>query len=275
MKRKIALITGASSGIGLMTAMQLIEEGYIVYGCARRVERMESLKNAGGRILALDVTNEDSMKQCVDTIIKTEGRIDVLVNAAGFGLGGSIEEIPMEEVRRQYEVNVFGLGRMIQLVLPYMRKQNRGKIVNVGSMGGRFASPFCGWYHSTKYAVEAISDSLRMELNGKNIDVIIIEPGLIKTNWGVIAADSIRKYSGEGDYKKAADSVIGYYENRYEGDRYPLSEPSFIANVIVKSIKAKNPKTRYLTGYNAKLFIFLKTVFPDKLFQKIACTFMK
>lgn len=267
MEKKVVLITGASSGMGEQTAFELLKLGYVVYGGARRIERMSKLKENGGHIFKLDVTDEESMQNCVKQIIEEQGRIDVLINNAGYGSCGSIEDINMDEVRHQYEVNVFGLGRMTQLVLPYMRKQGNGRIVNIASMGGRFTSPFCGWYHSTKYAVEAISDALRMELHSFNIDVVVVEPGLIQTDWGVIAARNIHKYSGQGDYKDNANKAAKYYEARYGNGKSSLTDPAVIAKKIVEAATVNNPKTRYLVGKNAKLYIFLKAILPDKLFQ--------
>ena len=269
MKQKIAVITGASSGIGRDTAYELIQRGFKVYGGARRLECMEEIKKAGAYILPLDVTKEESMVSFINQIIDKEGRIDVLINNAGYGSCGTIEDITMEEVKHQYEVNVFGLGRMIQLVLPTMRKQGSGKIVNVSSMGGRFTSPFGGWYHSTKYAVESISDALRMETLPFGIDTIIIEPGMIQTNWGVIAGQSIRTYSKGGAYEKSGDAAAKYYEKRYGEGKHGLSDSKLIARTIGKAVTTKHPKTRYLVGKYAKSFICLKAILPDKLFQKI------
>lgn len=274
MDKKVVLITGASSGMGYETAIKLLDLGCIVYGGARRIEKMKDFENCGGHSLLLDVTNEESMTKCVNQIIKLEGRIDVLVNNAGYGSCGSIEEIPMDEVRRQFEVNVFGLGRMTQLVLPYMRAQHSGRIVNIASMGGRFTSPFCGWYHSTKYAVESISDALSMEVKSFGIDVVVIEPGMIQTNWGVIAAQNIRKTSHTSDYQKSADIVAKYYEDRYVNKKHGLTDPKNIAKTICKAILTKRPKLRYLVGKNAKLFILLKSILTDRIYQASTKSFM-
>ena len=269
LNKKVALITGASSGMGFETALNLLSMGYVVYGGARRVEQMKEIVEHGGYAMALDVTSEESMTACVRQIIEKEKHIDILVNNAGYGSCGSIEEVPLEEVKRQYDVNVFGLGRMTQLVLPYMRKQRSGRIVNVASMGGRFTTPYCGWYHSTKYAVEAISDALRMEVNPFGIDVIVIEPGLIQTNWGIIAGKNIRKVSGDGDYSVNADKAAQYYEARYGNQKAGLTDPKIIAGIICKAIVAKRPKTRYLVGKNAKSFVFLKNILSDRAFQSV------
>lgn len=270
MTKKVILITGASSGIGLETALLLLNEGFKVYACARRLNQMETIRQHGGEIVSLDVTSEESMKQCVNYILEKEGNIDILINNAGYGSCGSIEDIPMEEIKHQYEVNVFGLGRMIQLVLPSMRKQKCGKIINISSMGGRFTSPYAGWYHSTKYAVESISDALRMELKPWNIDVILIEPGMIQTNWGVIAAKNIRLYSGNSDYKEQAENAAKFYEKRYGNENSGLSDPKVIALTIKKAVLSSHPKTRYLVGKYSSMFIFMKTILSDKLFQNVS-----
>lgn len=275
MSKKVALITGASSGIGYETAIGLLKLGFTVYGGARRVEQMKSIEEHGGHAVALDVTNEGSMEACVKLVVEKEGRIDVLVNNAGYGSCGSIEEIQIEEVKRQYEVNVFGLGRMTQLVLPQMRKQRSGRIVNIASMGGRFTSPYCGWYHSTKYAVESISDALCMEVKPFGIDVIVIEPGMIQTNWGNIAAQNIRKYSGSGEYQSRADKAAEYYEVRYGNPASGLTAPQKIAEIICRAITARRPKTRYLVGKNAKFFVFLKNVLSDRAYQALTIATMK
>ena len=188
---RVALVTGASSGIGEATARQLIAAGWRVYAGARRVDRMQPLAAAGARLLALDVTDDASMQQAIDTIRRDEGRLDALVNNAGYGSYGALEEVPLDEGRRQFEVNVFGLARLTQLALPMMRAQRSGRIVNITSIGGKIGEPFGSWYHATKFAVEGLSDSLRMELYPFGIDVVIIEPGAIKTEWNGIARDGL------------------------------------------------------------------------------------
>jgi len=202
--KKIILLTGASSGIGYQTAKSLAKEGHVVYGAARRIEKMETLKQFGVKPIYLDVTDEESIKSAIDTIIGNEGRIDVLINNAGYGSYGAVEDVEINEARRQFEVNLFGLARLVQLVLPHMRKQKAGRIINVSSMGGRMTSYFGGWYHATKYALEAFSDALRMEVTDFGIDVSLIEPGLIKTDWGIIAANKLADSSKGGAYEKEA-----------------------------------------------------------------------
>lgn len=265
--KKVALITGASSGIGFDTAVELQKKGFIIYGAARRVDRLEKLKEKGINIIELDVTNEESMKNCVNTILEKEGSIDVLVNNAGYGSFGAVEDVSMEEARRQIEVNVLGLARMTQLVLPSMRKHKFGKIVNISSMAGKIHTPFGAWYHATKFAVEGFSDCLRMEVQGFGIDVILVEPGGIKTDWGTIAADHLENSAKGGAYEKDASKAAKNMKTRYTGDS--LTKPIVIANTIVKAVTARKPKTRYLVGYAAKPGVFLRRILSDRMFDKI------
>ncbi|MGL4760967.1 MAG: oxidoreductase [Sarcina sp.] len=265
--KKVALITGASSGIGFDTAIELQKKDYIIYGAARRLDRLETLKQNGINIVELDVTNEESMVKCVETILAKEGRIDVLVNNAGYGSFGAIEDVSMEEARRQVEVNVFGLARMTQLVLPNMRANKYGKIVNISSMAGKMHTPFGGWYHATKFAVEGFSDCLRMEVAEFGIDVILVEPGGIKTDWGTIAADNLEKSSKDGAYAKDANKAAKVMRKRYTGNS--LTMPIVIANTIVKAVTARRPKTRYLVGYAAKPGVFMRRILSDRMFDKI------
>lgn len=264
--KKVALVTGASSGIGLDVAKRLIDCGFMVYGAARRTEKMTPIEEKGGKIVFLDLLDDSSIESCVSEIIKNEGRIDLLVNNAGYGLGGSIEDVPVEEVKKQFQVNFFGMVKLIQLVLPIMRKNGSGKIINVSSIAGKFSSPFSGMYHASKYSVEAFSDALRMELKPFGIKVILVEPGLIKTDWGIIHGNNIRKYSGSGAYGEKALKVAAYYEKEYSSDK-KLTPPEVIAKVIVKASVTKNPKRRYAAGKNALLFLFLKAILPSCIYD--------
>lgn len=245
-EKKVVLITGASSGIGYDAAQMLAQQGHRVYAAARRLERMKPLKDFGVQVVPLDVTDETSIKQCVETVIQAEGRIDVLVNNAGYGFFGAIENVPMEEARRQLEVNVFGLAQLTQLVLPLMRKQGSGRVVNTSSIAGKMVIYMGGWYNVTKYAVEAFSDALRMEIKPFGIDVVMIEPGAIKTNWGPIAAQHLRESSAGTAYEEAgtrwANSMEWYYKSR------GLSSPKVVAKAISRAVNSRHPRARYCCG---------------------------
>lgn len=245
-EKKVVLITGASSGIGYDAAKMLAQQGHRVYAAARRLELMEPLKDFGVQVVQLDVTDATSIKQCVETVIQAEDRIDVLVNNAGYGFFGAIETVPLEEARRQVEVNVFGLAQLTQLVLPYMRQQGHGRIVNTSSIAGKMVFYMGGWYNVTKYAVEAFSDALRMETKPFGIDVVMIEPGAIKTNWGPIAAQHLMESSKGTAYEETgtrwANSIDWFYKSR------GLSSPSVIAKAISRAVNSRHPKARYCCG---------------------------
>ena len=243
---KVILITGASSGIGYDAAQALARQGHKVYAAARRLELMEPLKADGVQVLRMDVTDEASMQQGVEAVIQAEGRIDVLVNNAGYGFFGAIETVPMEEARKQLEVNVFGLARLTQLVLPYMRKQGSGRIVNTSSIAGKMAFYMGGWYNVTKYSVEAFSDALRMEVKPFGIDVVMIEPGAIKTDWGPIAAKHLKESSAGTVYETAGTQWANNMDWFYKTNA--LSNPSIIAKAICRAVNSRRPKARYCRG---------------------------
>ena len=265
--KKVILLTGASSGIGYQTAESLAKEGHVVYGAARRTEKMGTLKQFGVKPIYLDVTDEENIKSAIDTIIRNEGRIDVLINNAGYGSFGAVEDVEINEARRQFEVNLFGLARLVQLVLPHMRKQKEGRIINVSSMGGRLTTYFGAWYHATKYALEAFSDALRMEVSDFGIDVSLIEPGGIKTDWGIIASDKLEKSAKGGAYEKEAMKTAKGMKKQYSGNL--LSNPTVITKAISKAVNSNRPKARYLIGFMAKPLVFLHTILPTKVFDKI------
>lgn len=265
MKKQVALVTGASSGIGEEVAKLLSQKGYKVYAAARRIERMQHLQSLGIQIVSMDVTDDNNMNSAVQDMINKEGRIDVLVNNAGYGSFGSLEDVPLAEAKKQFEVNVFGLARLIQMVLPSMRKHRFGKIVNISSIGGKMYEPMGSWYHATKYAVEGLSDCLRLDVQEFGIDVIIIEPGLIKTEWGAISSENLLKTSGQSAYrdlaKRSAD-LLKFTDSK-------ASSPKEVAETIYQAVKAEKPKTRYSVGKNAKLILFMRWLLSDRLFDKM------
>ncbi len=262
-----ALVTGASSGIGAETAKGLLKAGYTVYAGARRVDAMCSLEAAGARALSLDMTDDASMTAAVDTILRETGRIDVLVNNAGYGSYGALEDVPLDEGRRQFEVNIFGLARLTQLVLPTMRAQRTGRIVNVSSISGKIGEPFGCWYHASKHALEGLSDSLRMELSPFGIDVVIIEPGSTRTEWGGIARDSLTRHSGGGPYRDGARAHVQMMSSISAGSL--PKPPSDVAATIVKAVRSRRPQTRYPTGGGARLALFLRRTLSDRGFDAI------
>jgi NAD(P)-dependent dehydrogenase (short-subunit alcohol dehydrogenase family) len=266
---KVALVTGASSGIGADTALRLKEAGYTVYGAARRTERMSSLRDAGVNVLRLDVTDDDSIRTAVETIMGESGRIDVLVNNAGYGSYGSIEDVPMDEARAQIEVNVFGLARLTQLVLPHMRAQGGGTIINISSMGGEFTTLLGGWYHASKYAVEALSDALRMETRQHGIRVIVVQPGSIRTEWGAIAGKKLKETSRTGAYSTLADGAAKALAASSEPNARNTSDPAVIGKTIVKIANARRPRTRYRVGFGARPLVFLRRLLSDRAFDSL------
>ncbi|WCM25181.1 oxidoreductase [Sphingomonas sp. QA11] len=264
---KIALVTGASAGIGEATARRLLADGYRVFAAARRLDRMASLADAGAELIDLDLTVDASIVAAMETIRAKAGRIDILVNNAGYGSYGALEDVPMEEARRQVEVNLFGLARLCQLATPMMRAQKDGTIVNVTSIGGKFGEPFGAWYHATKFAVEGLSDCLRMELRPFGIRVVVIEPGAIRTEWGGIAHQSLLERSGDSAYAPYAQrhaAMLG------SADSFTFaSPPEVVANIIAKAAAARRPRIRYAIGGGAKTFLLLVTLLPDRMLDAL------
>ena len=259
---KVILLTGASSGIGYDTAVALAQQGHKVYAAARRVERMEPLRGYGIVPLKMDVTDEASMQEGVKTLLDAEGRIDVLINNAGYGYFGAVENVPMDDARNQLDVNVFGLARLCQLVLPTMRAQHSGRIINTASVAGRAVFYYGGWYHVSKYAVESLSDALRMELKPFGIDVVIIEPGAIKTNWGIIAADHLTETSKGTAYEETGTMMANNLRNMYLSNM--ISDPAVVRKAIVRAVNARRPCTRYRIGRMANAIVFFHWLLPTR-----------
>ena len=271
---KAVLITGCSTGIGRATAEQLARSGWTAYATARRLDAIQDLATKGCRILALDVCDEGSMRAAVDAVERAEGAVGVLVNNAGYGQEGAFEATPMAEIRRQFETNVFGLIRLTQMVLPGMRRQGWGKIVNLSSMGGKLTFPGGAFYHATKHAVEALSDALRFEVGGFGIDVIVVEPGPIRTQFGDTAIGSIQGQAADDPaYAAFNTQVAAKIREAYEGPMGRLaSGPEAVAQVIEKALAKSRPATRYPVTAAARIMMGLRRWLPDRAFDAVLRT---
>lgn len=266
--KKTALVTGASSGIGKATALQLLKDGYTVYVAARRTELMEELQQQGAIPVKMDITRDEDIVALVEKIRTEQGGVDVLINNAGYAIYGAVEDTGIEDARRQFEVNIFGLARLTQLILPYMREQHAGRIVNISSIGGKIYTPLGAWYHATKHALEGWSDALRLEVKPFGIDVIIIEPGGIKTEFGDVMSGPLLERSGNSAYADLARKVAETTEKMYASNSR-LSDPSLIAGIISRALKSSRPKTRYAAGYMSGTVLFMRRWLSDRMFDKL------
>ncbi|MFK0005935.1 oxidoreductase [Paenarthrobacter sp. NPDC090520] len=267
MSEPTAFVTGASTGIGYAAALALRTAGFTVYAGARRVEKMEPLKVQGIHVLSLDVTDDASMVSAVRHVENAQGQVDVLVNNAGYGSYGSLEEVPLSEGRRQFEVNVVGLARMSQLVIPGMRRKGAGRIINISSIGGKMYEPLGAWYHGTKFAVEGMSDSLRLELKPHGIDVVIIEPSGTDTEWGTIAGEGLMLASGSGPYKDQAHVMAAALAST--SGQVLSTPPDDVARAVARAATAKRPRTRYPVGRGAWSVLALRRILPDRVFDTV------
>lgn len=266
-KKKTALVTGASSGMGKAIARRLIQDGYQVYVAARSIEKMADLVRLGAQPLRMDISRDEDIVSGVNTILDQTGGVDVLVNNAGFGLYGPVEEIGMDEARYPFEVNLFGAARLTQLLLPAMRARRAGHIVNISSMGGKMYSVLGAWYHATKHALEGWSDCLRLEVAEFGINVVIIEPGVIETGFGDAASNSIVKRSASGPYGHLVKKVASSIKKTY--GQGTGSDPQVIADVVSRAVNSDNPRTRYAVGKFAKMLIRMRVWLGDRLFDRL------
>jgi NADP-dependent 3-hydroxy acid dehydrogenase YdfG len=269
MNSKVVLTTGASSGIGLAAAVMLARAGHRVWGGARRIEQMQPLVEAGGHALPLDVTDEASMQAAVDSVLKAEGRLDVLINNAGYGLYGAVEDVPLEDARRQIETNVMGLARMTQLVLPTMRAQKTGRILNVSSMGGTIHTPLGAWYHGTKFFVEGFTNSMRLEVGPLGIDMVLIAPGGIDTGFNGIIGEQVKRHSGTGPYAWLARNLTNAAKPGAG------SSPEVVARAIRTAVESPRPRTIYRMGQYGRLLPFLRRALPDRWFDRMVLTLVR
>ena len=264
-EQKVVLITGTAYGSGKSTAELLIDKGHIVYGGDILVEENLYLNDIGGTALEMDVTNQEHIDKAINQIISEQGRVDVLVNNAGLGVYGAIEDVSMEDIYYQYDVNLFGLARVTKAVLPYMREKESGLIINISSVLGETYGPLAGWYLSTKHALEGWSDALRVELKEFDIDVVVVQPGAINTNFSNVTKTYIDKYRENSAYQHLYGEPITDTGNEVLSNQ---SDPIVIAKVINKAMNARNPKTRYAAGAYSKIGIFLRKIMTDKMFDR-------
>ena len=273
MEQQVVLVTGASSGIGRETAILLAKTGHVVYGAARRLEKLQELSKYGVIPLVLDVTKEYSCQNALQQILNQQGTLDIPINNAGYGSYGAVEDVPLTEAQRQLDVNVFGAIRLTQMVLPLFRRQHRGRVIMISSIAGRLTGPFGGWYHASKYALEALSDALRMETAGQGIWVSIVEPGLVRTPWGHIAADHLAASARRGPYARLAEQAARGIHRLY--DKKWLTSPAEVARTIFLAVNAAQPQARYLCGKDAYLLLALHTLLPTGLYDLAARWVMK
>lgn len=272
-KEKIVLITGASSGMGKAFTKALLKEGATVYAVARRVDAMQELKALGAHTLKMDITNQDDIDQVVKTIEKETHGVDILVNCAGFGMYGAMEDTTLADARYQFEVNLFGMAYLTQKILPSMRKKMQGRIINISSMGGKIYTPLGSWYHASKHAVEGWSDCLRLELKSFNIDVVIIEPGAIATEFADVMVQPMLERSGQSAYSHMATAVANATHTSVE--KGALSDVQVVVDMLMKAVQASSPKTRYVGGKYAKLMIFVRKWFGDRVFDRMVMSVIK
>lgn len=264
-EKKVVLITGASSGIGYETAKKFLKQKHIVYGVARRTELMKELEDIGGHTFFMDVRDDKSVKEGIKKIIKEQEKIDVLINNAGYARYGSVEDVSIKQAKEQFETNVFGYARVIKEVLPQMRKQKSGIIINVTSSAGKINGPFVTWYGSSKFALEGLLDALRNETKSLGIKIVIIEPGFIKTNLYKVAWKFLQKVKISQVYK----DMIKSFKKNFQKREAKAPTPEIIAEKIYKITLTKNPKTRYVLTKDARFFLFMRKILSDKMFDRL------
>ena len=265
MRTKVALVTGASSGIGAASVQALTQDGWTTYATARRPESLSALAAEGIPVLQLDVTDESSMKTAVAQIEAHHGAVDLLVNNAGYGLNGPVEELSLADIRQQFETNVFGLVRLCQLVLPGMRRKRAGRIINVGSIGGTFTAPGAGAYHASKWAVESFTDALRFEVASFGIAVILIQPTGVYTQFDKKLALTLPSTGSQSPYAAFKANHLRVTEQMFRGRNLAgIVRPEKVAHVIARAASAPRPRTRYKVGLSAHIYSGLRRAVSDR-----------
>ena len=253
--------------MGKQFALALLKQGHIVYGLARRIEKMADIVNAGGKALAMDITDESQIESAVEQILAEQDKVDVLINNAGYAVYGTVEEVPIEAAKRQFDVNLFGLASITQRIIPGMRERKSGTIINISSMGGKMYTPMGAWYHATKHALEGWSDCLRLELIPFDVNVVIIEPGGIQTEFTNVFKEQLQGDAENGPYANSLQKLITSTTEMEKSGK--LSNPQVITDLILKAVDSKNPKTRYVAGAYAKPLMFMRKYLSDRAFDKI------
>lgn len=272
-ENQVVLITGASSGMGKAFTKALLKQGAIVYSVARRIDAMEDLTAIGARTLKMDITKQQNVDEVIQHIEKHSKGVDILINCAGLGLYGAMEDTLIEDARYQFEVNLFGMAYLTQKVLPFMRKKNKGRIINISSMGGKIYTPMGSWYHASKHALEGWSDCLRLELKPFNIDVVVIEPGAIATEFADVMVKPLVQRSGSGPYSNMAKAVANATQESVQKGN--LSDVQVVVDMLMHAVHANAPKTRYVGGKYAKLMIFVRKWFGDRIFDKMVMSVVR
>lgn len=265
--KKVVVITGASSGMGKASALKLLEDGHIVYGLARRVENMREIEEAGGEALQLDVTNPEQIKEIVNRIIQEQGKIDVLWNNAGYSVMGAVEDVTLSDARHLFEVNLFGVAAMTKAVLPFMRDRRSGTVIITSSVGGKIFTPLASWYHASKHAIEGWSDCLRMELKAFNIDVVLLQPGGIATEFSDVLIRPFIERSKNSAYKELVDITVRSYRKFDENNTN--ADPSVIGDTVARIINSSKPRTRYSAGTGAGMMLMLRWLLSDRMFERL------
>ncbi len=263
------LVTGCSTGIGRAVVEDLLRQGHTVWATARRPDTLSDLADRGAHVTALDVTDEASMSSAVAEVEAAHGAVGTLVNNAGYGEYGAVEEVDMDKVRAMFETNVFGLARMCQLVLPGMRRAGKGRIINIGSMGGRFTFPLGGYYHATKYAVEALTDALRMEVKAFGVDVALVEPGVTRSSFVEKTSDSDGMVGERDSPYAAVRASVARSNNEAYTNRMMSASAESVAQVVVSAVAADRPRPRYLLTPAAKVMAATHTVAGDRVWDRL------
>lgn len=259
-QKKVAFVTGASSGIGTSIAELLLSRGWCVFAGARRLDRMEPLRQLGAQLIHLDLCDNASIVSACETVMEQSPHLDALINNAGYGSYGALEDVAWEDVQKQFQVNLFGLARLCQIFLPSMRATDGSTIINVSSVGGKIWMPVGGWYHATKHALEVYSDVLRLEVEPFGIRVVIIEPGGVKTEFSSVSSETLKTTISDSAYARWTKPMLNLMSSY--SDSKAITSPERVASVVLKALHSSRPARRYAVGIDAKILLFLYRWLP-------------